>query len=80
MGYTGLLLVLSLIAANRKHTGVWTSSVANAPFDQPAHTPSVPGGSYGGETTQVGGTEGVVVHPAAYENTSGSVQAGTVHV
>ncbi|KAJ7314300.1 hypothetical protein DFH08DRAFT_895916 [Mycena albidolilacea] len=80
MGYTGLLTVLSLIAANRKHTGVWTSSVANAPFDQPAHTPSAPGGSYGGETTQVGGTGGVGGHPAAYENTSGSVQAGTVHV
>jgi hypothetical protein len=69
-----MLLIMSLIAASRKHTNVWTSSVANAPFSAPAPTSSVPT-SYVG-TGQTGGTGG---HPAGY-NTSNSVQAGTVHV
>ncbi|KAJ6471731.1 hypothetical protein C8R47DRAFT_1077128 [Mycena vitilis] len=70
MGYTGMLLVLSLMAANRKHSNIWTSSVANAPFNTPAPISSVPG-SYGGhvESVNVGGY-----------NTSNAVQGGTVHV
>ncbi|KAF7362814.1 hypothetical protein MVEN_00631200 [Mycena venus] len=85
MGYTGMLLVLSLIAASRKHTNVWTSSVANAPFSAPASAnTSVPmsytagTGGTGGHTGGIGGHTGG--QPAAYNNTSGSVQAGTVHV
>ncbi|KAJ7465720.1 hypothetical protein FB451DRAFT_1262274 [Mycena latifolia] len=39
LGYTATLLVMSLIATNRKHAGVWQSSVADAPFGA---TPSSP--------------------------------------
>ncbi|KAJ6592383.1 hypothetical protein B0H19DRAFT_1055114 [Mycena capillaripes] len=76
MGYVGMLLVMSLMVASRKHSSVWTSSVANAPFSAPANNaPATSLGptSYGGQTTSTGG------HPATY-NTSNSVQAGTVHV
>ncbi|KAF7350561.1 hypothetical protein MSAN_01615800 [Mycena sanguinolenta] len=69
MGYIGMLLVMSLMAASRKHTNVWTSSVANAPFSEPAENPSVP-------TSHNSGTGG---QPGGY-STAGSVQAGTVHV
>ncbi|KAJ6493445.1 hypothetical protein C8R45DRAFT_900856 [Mycena sanguinolenta] len=66
MGYIGMLLVMSVMAATRKHTNVWTSSVANAPFSEPEKNSSVPNAGTGG-------------HPGGY-STSGSVQAGTVHV
>ncbi|KAJ6493435.1 hypothetical protein C8R45DRAFT_989767 [Mycena sanguinolenta] len=69
MGYIGMLLVMSVMAATRKHTNVWTSSVANAPFSEPEKNSSVP-------TSYNAGTGG---HPGGY-STSGSVQAGTVHV
>ncbi|KAJ7466423.1 hypothetical protein FB451DRAFT_1137944 [Mycena latifolia] len=39
LGYTATLLVMSLMATNRKHVGVWQSSVADAPLDA---TPSSP--------------------------------------
>ncbi|KAJ7263631.1 hypothetical protein B0H12DRAFT_1230919 [Mycena haematopus] len=68
MGYIGMLLVVSLVAANRKHTSVWTSSVANAPFSAP------------GKNSTVSSSYGAGGHPAGYNNTSGSVDAGTVHV
>ncbi|KAJ7499323.1 hypothetical protein FB451DRAFT_954409, partial [Mycena latifolia] len=35
MTYTTLILVLTIIASARKHTGVWKSSVADAPFFTP---------------------------------------------
>ncbi|KAJ7073101.1 hypothetical protein C8F01DRAFT_1225840 [Mycena amicta] len=71
--YILTLIVFSVQAAQRKHTGVWTSSVANAPFGEsaPAEKESVPQ-SYnpyaGGAQTQ------------EYQTTGGTVQAGTVHV
>ncbi|KAF8212621.1 hypothetical protein K438DRAFT_2009973 [Mycena galopus ATCC 62051] len=68
MGYVGMLLVMSIMAANRKHTNVWTSSVAQAPFSEPA--PS----SYGSYSHNASAGQ------AAPYSTSGSVQAGTVHV
>ncbi|KAK7058061.1 hypothetical protein R3P38DRAFT_2844201, partial [Favolaschia claudopus] len=82
MGYALTLLIMSLVAANRKQTNVWTSSVANAPFGSGAPdagvggTTTSTGGSYGGHamTSTAGGHSG----PTTY-NTSGSVQAGTVH-
>ncbi|KAJ6538942.1 hypothetical protein B0H19DRAFT_334028 [Mycena capillaripes] len=40
--YTILILVLTLIAASRKHTGVWKSSVADAPFFTPGAAPAIP--------------------------------------
>jgi len=72
--YSVMLLIMSSAAASRKHTGVWTSSVANAPFGVPAApavnmTPM----SHGGQVAGVGG------HSAGY-NTANSVQAGAVHV
>ncbi|KAF7350580.1 hypothetical protein MSAN_01618000 [Mycena sanguinolenta] len=69
MGYIGMLLVMSIMAASRKHTNVWTSSVANAPFSEPAKNSSVPMSYNAGTGGQPGGY-----------STSGSVQAGTVHV
>ncbi|KAJ7646413.1 hypothetical protein DFH06DRAFT_578495 [Mycena polygramma] len=70
MGYTGMLLVMSLVAASRKHSNVWTSSVANVPFNAPAPASSVPGSYVGhAESPNVGGY-----------NTSNSIQGGTVHV
>ncbi|KAJ7753538.1 hypothetical protein B0H16DRAFT_1544455 [Mycena metata] len=84
MGYIGTLLVLSLAAASRKHTGVWTSSVADAPFGAPAPAVDLApmstshGGQVGGTASggQVGGVGG---HTAGY-SAGNSVQAGTVHV
>ncbi|KAJ7466470.1 hypothetical protein FB451DRAFT_1260927 [Mycena latifolia] len=39
LGYTATLLVMSLTATNRKHAGVWQSSVADAPFDAAPSSP-----------------------------------------
>ncbi|KAJ7748323.1 hypothetical protein DFH07DRAFT_572661 [Mycena maculata] len=65
MGYTFTLIFMSLVAANRKHTGVWKSSVANAPFGIPASDSA----AYGGAGK-----------PAAAYGTSGSVKTGAVQV
>ncbi|KAF7330772.1 hypothetical protein MVEN_02416100 [Mycena venus] len=42
MFYTLLILVLSIIAHSRQHTGVWKSSVAQAPFFTPSAAPAIP--------------------------------------
>ncbi|KAF8211543.1 hypothetical protein K438DRAFT_1958637 [Mycena galopus ATCC 62051] len=42
LAYTILILVLSIIAHNRQHTGVWKSSVRDAPFFTPAAAPVNP--------------------------------------
>ncbi|KAJ7024663.1 hypothetical protein C8F04DRAFT_1131010 [Mycena alexandri] len=73
LAYIGTLLVMSLAAASRKHTGVWTSSVANAPFGAPAPAVNLTPMSHGGQVAGVGG------HSAGY-SAGNSVQAGTVHV
>ncbi|KAJ6558758.1 hypothetical protein DFH09DRAFT_1162447 [Mycena vulgaris] len=39
LGYTSTLLVMSLIATNRKQSGVWQASVANAPFSVATSAP-----------------------------------------
>ncbi|KAF7311162.1 hypothetical protein MKEN_01017400 [Mycena kentingensis (nom. inval.)] len=76
MGYVITLLVLSLQATQRKHTGVWTSSVANAPFGEataPAEKPSSVPHSYNPYP-------GPGAQAQEYQHTGGTVQAGTVHV
>ncbi|KAJ7087230.1 hypothetical protein B0H15DRAFT_303966 [Mycena belliarum] len=90
LAYTTLILVLTIIAASRKHAGVWKSSVGNAPFftqgKGPAAQPtSAPAGSTadGGYTTQPYTAQPVTQHTTG--GTMGgtgpaSVQAGTVHV
>ncbi|KAJ7493104.1 hypothetical protein B0H11DRAFT_2007240, partial [Mycena galericulata] len=80
MAYTTLILILTLIAATRKHSGVWKSSVADAPFFTPgaastgtAGQTSAPMGPYGGSgSANVGGYYPGETGPA-------SVTAGTVH-
>ncbi|KAJ7265832.1 hypothetical protein B0H12DRAFT_1099718, partial [Mycena haematopus] len=42
MPYTILILILSIIAHSRQHTGVWKSSVAEAPFFTPSAAPAIP--------------------------------------
>ncbi|KAJ7167095.1 hypothetical protein C8R46DRAFT_1219474 [Mycena filopes] len=73
LGYVGTLLVMSLAAASRKHTNVWTSSVANAPFGAPTPAVNLTPVSHGGQTA-VGGS-----YSGGY-SAGNSVQAGTVHV
>ncbi|KAJ7122191.1 hypothetical protein C8R44DRAFT_981420 [Mycena epipterygia] len=65
MGYVTTLLIMSVVASSRKHTGVWKSSVANAPFAAPAAGPSA-SGAYN-------------MQPAAH-STPGSAYTGAVHV
>jgi hypothetical protein len=93
MFYTIFILVLTIIAASRKHTGVWKSSVADAPFFTPgaAHSippvtsqpASAPAGSYAQNSAGAGGySPQPIVHSAsASQGGIGptSVQAGTVH-
>ncbi|KAJ7208801.1 hypothetical protein C8J57DRAFT_1402482 [Mycena rebaudengoi] len=69
MGYSGMVLVLALIAASRKQPAVWKSSVAELPSSAPAAAQHSTSGSYGGQQMQA----------AAHGGTSGSVQAGAVH-
>ncbi|KAJ6493420.1 hypothetical protein C8R45DRAFT_1212761 [Mycena sanguinolenta] len=71
MGYIGMVLVMALIAVSRKHTNVWTSSVANAPFFEPARDSesSVPTSYKVDLDSKPGGF-----------NVSASVQSGAVHV
>ncbi|KAJ7463989.1 hypothetical protein FB451DRAFT_1264392 [Mycena latifolia] len=70
MVYTGTLLTLSLAAASRKHTGVWQSSVAEAPFFAPASPLSVPTSTHTTGTPAGHGTAG----------TAATVNTGTIHV
>ncbi|KAJ6516289.1 hypothetical protein C8R45DRAFT_239212 [Mycena sanguinolenta] len=93
MAYTIFIFVLTIIAQTRKHTGVWRSSVAEAPFFTPGAAPAIPpatsqaidapAASYGPTTVSPGGYETQhVVHSAnASQGGTGpaSVQAGTVH-
>ncbi|KAJ7367895.1 hypothetical protein DFH08DRAFT_1070694 [Mycena albidolilacea] len=94
LGYTILILVLSLIAHSRQHTGVWKSSVAQAPFFTPSAAPAIPPAtsqpeaapavSYGPSTVSPGGYEAPqTVHSGGAVSHGGtgpaSVQAGTVH-
>lgn len=77
MGYSVMVLVLALIAVNRKQQGVWKSSVAELPSSTPA-------GSYGGQPMQpamhsTSGSYGGQHMEPAYGGTAGSVQAGAVH-
>ncbi|KAJ7261465.1 hypothetical protein C8J57DRAFT_1134330 [Mycena rebaudengoi] len=77
MGYSVMVLVLALIAVNRKQNGVWKSSVAELPSSAPA-------GSYGGQPMQpamysTSGSYGGQHMEPAYGGTAGSVQAGAVH-
>ncbi|KAJ7762830.1 hypothetical protein DFH07DRAFT_956731 [Mycena maculata] len=96
LAYTILILVLSIIASTRKHTGVWKSSVAEAPFFTPGAAPAIPpvtsqpasasAGSYGNPTPANAG--GYEAQPFSYGGTTSpggtagpaSVQAGTVHM
>ncbi|KAF7331725.1 hypothetical protein MKEN_00052300 [Mycena kentingensis (nom. inval.)] len=70
MAYTGLILVLTLIAQSRKHQGVWLGSVAEAPFFTPnnnessippvtTQTTGTAPGSYSMNPVQQGGTYNV---------------------
>ncbi|KAK7061370.1 MBOAT, membrane-bound O-acyltransferase family-domain-containing protein [Favolaschia claudopus] len=78
MAYTILILVLSIIAHSRQHTGVWRSSVAEAPFFTPGAGPAIPPttsqpetaqpASYGPSTVSAGGYE--TQHTAHHLNTS----------
>ncbi|KAJ7667618.1 hypothetical protein DFH06DRAFT_223153 [Mycena polygramma] len=94
MFYTILILVLSIIAASRKHS-VWKSSVAEAPFFQGSNvTPpsasqhhSVPASVPAGSHDPNSGAGGYAPQPhghgaSASQGGTGpaSVQAGTVHV
>jgi len=94
MGYTILILVLSLIAHSRQHTGVWKSSVAQAPFFAPSAAPAIPpvtsqpaaapAASYGPSTVGPGGYEAQhIVHSASggVHSASGGVHSasGGVH-
>ncbi|KAJ7240681.1 hypothetical protein C8J57DRAFT_1478031 [Mycena rebaudengoi] len=77
MGYSVMVLVLALIAVNRKQNGVWKSYVAELPSSAPA-------GSYGGQPMQpamhsTSGSYGGQHMEPAYGGTAGSVQAGAVH-
>ncbi|KAF7354960.1 hypothetical protein MSAN_01411100 [Mycena sanguinolenta] len=74
MAYTIFVLVLAIIAQTRQHTGVWSSSVATAPFFTPgaASAPTTsqpvdaPAASYGPSTVSAGGYETQhVVHSAS---------------
>ncbi|KAJ6627427.1 hypothetical protein B0H10DRAFT_385806 [Mycena sp. CBHHK59/15] len=91
MVYTILLLVLSIIAASRKHSQVWKSTVAEAPFFAPsAAVPpvtsqpvSAQAGSYGPAAVTGGSYGGYPVSHTTGASEGGigpaSVQAGTVH-
>ncbi|KAJ7162610.1 hypothetical protein C8R43DRAFT_947114 [Mycena crocata] len=85
MVYTILILVLTIIASTRKHTGVWKSSVAEAPFFTPGAAPAIPpvtsqpssapAGSYGASAQPVSHSAA----PSQGGTGPSSVQAGTVH-
>ncbi|KAJ7646139.1 hypothetical protein B0H17DRAFT_1098221 [Mycena rosella] len=90
MAYTVLILVLSIIASARKHTGVWRASVADAPFFTPGAAPAIPpvtsqhaatpSGTYGGGyTTQPYTAQPITQHTTGGTTGPASVQAGTVH-
>ncbi|KAJ6567271.1 hypothetical protein DFH09DRAFT_456116 [Mycena vulgaris] len=94
LAYTVLILVLSIIASSRKHTGVWKSSVAEAPFFTPgAAAPAIPLATSQHATsyapTSIGAAGGYTPEPISHNMTGGttgtggtgpaSVQAGTVH-
>ncbi|KAJ7254554.1 hypothetical protein C8J57DRAFT_1347212 [Mycena rebaudengoi] len=70
MGYSGMVLVLALIASNRKQPAVWKSSVAELPM-------GAPGGASHSASVSYGGQQGM--QPAGHGGTSGSAQAGAVH-
>jgi hypothetical protein len=80
MAYTILILVLTLIATTRKHTGVWKSSVADAPFFTAGASTAQPTSAQAGSYGQSGG---YTTQPVTHQTTGGtgpaSVQAGTVH-
>ncbi|KAJ6631873.1 hypothetical protein B0H10DRAFT_1771114, partial [Mycena sp. CBHHK59/15] len=67
--YTTALLVLSGVAASRKHAGVWKASVATAPFFAPPAAQGVQG-QYGTSASLQGAEYG----------TSASMKTGAVHV
>ncbi|KAJ7607589.1 hypothetical protein FB45DRAFT_936599 [Roridomyces roridus] len=84
LAYTVLILILSVVALNRGHQGVWNSSVAEAPFFSPGAASTA--GGYAGkaemggmQTEAYGGahTVGAGGYDAGAE--PASVQAGTVH-
>jgi len=94
LAYTIFILILTIIAASRKHAGVWKSSVTTAPFFTPgaattappvtSQPASAPAGSYGNPSTvNAGGYEPQPIShgTAASQGGTGpaSVQAGTVH-
>ncbi|KAJ6528745.1 hypothetical protein DFH09DRAFT_1185637 [Mycena vulgaris] len=72
MVYTFTLLIMSLAAASRKHTGVWQSSVADAPFFAAGPASSAPASSAPGAYNAHA--------PATAGGTAGTVNSGTVHV
>ncbi|KAJ7254553.1 hypothetical protein C8J57DRAFT_1347209 [Mycena rebaudengoi] len=74
MGYSGMVLVLALIASSRKQVAVWKSSVAELPM-------GAPGGASHSASVSYGGQQGMqpAAQPAVHGGTSGSVQAGAVH-
>ncbi|KAJ7179507.1 hypothetical protein C8R46DRAFT_642643 [Mycena filopes] len=91
MIYTIFILVLAITAASRKHTGVWKSSVADAPFFTPGNESSIPpvtsqpesapAGSlgHGPHSVSTGGYEAQHITTGAGGTGPASVQAGTVH-
>ncbi|KAJ7047760.1 hypothetical protein C8F04DRAFT_21117 [Mycena alexandri] len=91
MIYTIFILVLTITAVTRKHTGVWRSSVADAPFFTPGTEPTIPpvtsqpasapAGSLGHAPHSVGtgGYEAQHITTEAGGTGPASVQAGAVH-
>ncbi|KAJ7477134.1 hypothetical protein B0H11DRAFT_2029855 [Mycena galericulata] len=91
MVYTILILVLAIIASTRKHTGVWKSSVAEAPFFTPGAAPAIPpvtsqpasapAGSYGSPAAGGYNAQPISHGTMASQDETGpaSVQAGTVY-
>ncbi|KAF7313476.1 hypothetical protein HMN09_00503500 [Mycena chlorophos] len=85
MAYTIFVLVLTLIATSRKHTGVWTTSVGEAPFFQPGNNSEIPPtsqaagtapGSYSLNPVQANGYNTEPYQPTTIHNT-GASEGGT---